>query len=70
MLLELLLGVRIELFEVFMEMCFEVFNYDYNWFFDILVWINGVEIGMWICFGDFGDRRGNFNLVWWYEWFI
>ncbi|WP_416296708.1 ArsR/SmtB family transcription factor [Paenibacillus illinoisensis] len=66
--LELPPGARIESLEVSMEMCSEAPNYDHNWPSDISVWINGVEIGMWTCPGDFGDRRGNLNPAWWHEW--
>lgn len=66
--LEIPPGARIESLEVSMEMCSEAPNYDHNWPSDISVWINGVEIGMWTCPGDFGDRRGNLNPAWWYEW--
>ncbi|KOY14850.1 ArsR/SmtB family transcription factor [Paenibacillus xylanivorans] len=58
----------IESLELSMEMCSEAPNYDHNWPSDISVWINGVEIGMWTCPGDFGDRRGKLNPAWWFEW--
>lgn len=58
----------IESLELSMEVCSEAPNYDHNWPSDISVWINGVEIGMWTCPGDFGDRRGKLNPAWWFEW--
>lgn len=58
----------IESLELSMEICSEAPNYDHNWPSDISVWINGVEIGMWTCPGDFGDRRGKLNPAWWFEW--
>ncbi|UPK46813.1 ArsR/SmtB family transcription factor [Paenibacillus pabuli] len=58
----------IESLELSMEICSEAPNYDHNWPSDISVWVNGVEIGMWTCPGDFGDRRGKLNPAWWFEW--
>lgn len=58
----------IESLELSMEICSEAPNYDHNWPSDISVWINSVEIGMWTCPGDFGDRRGKLNPAWWFEW--
>ncbi|MFS0856250.1 MULTISPECIES: ArsR/SmtB family transcription factor [Paenibacillus] len=58
----------IESLELSMEICSEAPNYDHNWPSDISVWINGMEIGMWTCPGDFGDRRGKLNPAWWFEW--
>ncbi|MDR9745718.1 ArsR/SmtB family transcription factor [Paenibacillus taichungensis] len=58
----------VESLELSMEICSEAPNYDHNWPSDISVWINGVEIGMWTCPGDFGDRRGKLNPAWWFEW--
>ncbi|MXO81414.1 transcriptional regulator, partial [Paenibacillus sp. OT2-17] len=66
--LEIPAGARIESLELSMEMCSEAPNYDNNWPSDISLWVNGVEIGMWTCPGDFGDRRGKLNPAWWYEW--
>ncbi|MGF9696059.1 MULTISPECIES: ArsR/SmtB family transcription factor [Paenibacillus] len=65
--LEIPSGARIDSLELSMEMCSEAPNYDLNWPSDISIWINGVEIGMWTCPGDFGDRRGKLNPAWWYE---
>lgn len=58
----------IESLELSMEICSEAPNYDHNWPSDISVWINDMEIGMWTCPGDFGDRRGKLNPAWWFEW--
>ncbi|ANS75687.1 ArsR family transcriptional regulator [Paenibacillus yonginensis] len=66
--MEIPAGSRIEALELSMEMCSEAPNYDNNWPSDISVWINGVEIGMWTCPGDFGDRRGKLNPSWWLDW--
>ncbi|MEG0901152.1 MAG: transcriptional regulator, partial [Clostridia bacterium] len=27
--------------------------------------VNGVEIGQWLCDGDYGGRRGTLNPSWW-----
>jgi predicted transcriptional regulator len=59
---------KIESLELSMEICSEAPNYDNDWPSDISMWINGVEVGMWTSPGDFGDRRGKLNPVWWLDW--
>jgi predicted transcriptional regulator len=51
--------------EVQMEVCSECPDFDNDFPSDITVWINGVEVGTWICPGDFGGRRGRLNPPWW-----
>ncbi|AIQ46022.1 ArsR family transcriptional regulator [Paenibacillus sp. FSL R7-0273] len=58
-------GAELEALELSMELCSEAPNYDQSWTSDISVRVNGVEIGMWSCPGDFGDRRGRLNPQWW-----
>lgn len=43
------------------EACSEVANYNPDWPSDIYVSVNGVELGVWTCPGDFGGRRGLFS---------
>lgn len=47
------------------EACSEAPFYRADWPSDITVWINGREIGTWLCPGDFGDHRGALNPAWW-----
>lgn len=50
------IGMRISF-----EACSEVANYNPDWPSDIYVSINGIELGVWTCPGDFGGRRGLFS---------
>ena len=65
--LELPQGAGIAAFKLSAEICAETPGYDLDHPSDISVWINGVEIGTWTCPGDFGDRRGRLNPVWWQD---
>lgn len=47
------------------EMCSEAYNYNEDWPSDITVWINGAEVGTWVCPGDYGASRGRLNPPWW-----
>lgn len=47
------------------EACSEVANYNMDWPSDIYVSVNGIELGIWTCPGDFGDRRGALTPEWW-----
>lgn len=51
--------------ELSMELCSEDHEYNMEHPSDITVWINGVEVGTWLCPSDFGGRRGNLNPAWW-----
>jgi predicted transcriptional regulator len=51
--------------EISAELCSEAPNYKNDWPSDITMWINGVDVGKWICPGDFGGRRGSLNPEWW-----
>lgn len=51
--------------EISFEACSEAPNYRKDWPSDITVSINGQELGMWCCPGDFGGRQGRFSPEWW-----
>lgn len=51
--------------EISFEACSEAPNYRMDWPSDISVFLNGVEIGTWLCPGDFGGRQGKFSPLWW-----
>lgn len=48
-----------------LEICSEFPFFDNRHKSDITFWINGREIAMHTCEGDYGDRRGNLNPEWW-----
>ena len=58
-------GDKIEAVEVAMEVSSEVPGTLANWPSDIVLSINGQEIGVWTSPGDFGDRRGTYTPSWW-----
>lgn len=58
-------GELIESVDVVMEVSSEVPGTLANWPSDIVLSINGVEIGVWTSPGDFGDRRGTYTPAWW-----
>jgi predicted transcriptional regulator len=47
------------------EICSEAPGSDPHHASDITVWINGQDIGTWVCPGDFGDSRGRLTPRWW-----
>lgn len=51
--------------EISFEACSEAPNYRMDWPSDISVFLNGVEIGTWLCPSDFGGRQGKFSPLWW-----
>ena len=51
--------------EVSFEACSEAPNYRKDWPSDIAVSINGHQLGVWCCPGDFGGRQGRFSPEWW-----
>ena len=51
--------------EISFEACSEAPNYRMDWPSDISVILNGVEIGTWLCPGDFGGRQGKYSPQWW-----
>lgn len=51
--------------ELSFEACSEAPLYNNDFKSDITVWINDIEIGTWVCPGDFGGRRGQFNPPYW-----
>ncbi|WP_105385453.1 ArsR/SmtB family transcription factor [Neorhizobium alkalisoli] len=58
-------GDSIERLEIVMEVSSEVPGTLANWPSDIVLSINGREIGVWTSPGDFGDRRGTYTPAWW-----
>lgn len=51
--------------ELSFEACAEAPNYRIDWPSDITLWINGMEIGTWLCPGDYGGRQGRNSPDWW-----
>lgn len=60
-----LTGSEIESLDVVFEVSSEVPGTMTNWPSDIVVSINGKEIGVWTSPGDFGDKRGTYTPDWW-----
>ena len=58
---------NVEFLEFSFEACSEAPGYRNDWPSDINISVNGVEIGIWRCPGDFGGRRGRLNPEWWPE---
>lgn len=56
---------RLKCIEISFEACSEAPNYRMDWPSDISVSLNGVEIGTWLCPGDFGGRQGKYSPLWW-----
>ena len=56
---------NLESIEFSFEACSEAPCYRNDWPSDIYVCVNGVQIGVWHCPGDFGGRRGRNNPDWW-----
>jgi len=56
---------QLKCIEISFEACSEAPNYRMDWPSDISVFLNGVEIGTWLCPGDFGGRQGKFSPLWW-----
>ncbi len=59
-----LMSQRIERLEVSLEICSEAPGYNENWPSDIFFQINGVNLGKWVCPGDFGSRPGAITPDW------
>lgn len=57
----------LEMLEVFVEIFFEFFFLNDNWFFDIIFSLNGVELGIWMSFGDFVDICGKYMFDWYLD---
>ncbi len=55
----------VECLEVSFEACSEAPNYRKDWPSDITVTVNGQELGVWCCPGDFGGRQGRLTPDWW-----
>jgi predicted transcriptional regulator len=58
-------GTWIKNLELTMELCSEAPLTNADWPSDISLWINGAEVGMWTCPGDFGGERGLLTPHWW-----
>lgn len=48
-----------------MEIASEAPLTNNDWPSDITFYLNGVNLGTWTSPGDFGDKRGKYNPVWW-----
>lgn len=48
-----------------LEICSETAYYRNDWKSDITFSVNGRELCMWTCPGDYGGTRGNLNPDWW-----
>ncbi len=62
---QVLKGNQLKCIEISFEACSEAPNYRMDWPSDISVLVNDVEIGTWLCPGDFGGRQGKFSPLWW-----
>jgi len=51
--------------EISAELCSEAPGHHPDWPSDITLWVNGVEVGTWLCPGDFGGERGLLTPEWW-----
>ncbi len=51
--------------EVTAELSSETPGTNPHWRSDITLWVNGIELGTWVCPGDFGDKRGTYTPEWW-----
>jgi predicted transcriptional regulator len=58
-------GSVVTVVDLSVEICSEAPGNDPHHASDITVWINGQEIGTWVCPGDFGDSRGRLTPRWW-----
>ncbi|GHT78713.1 transcriptional regulator [Spirochaetia bacterium] len=47
------------------EACSEAPGYNNDWPSDITIWINHTEVYTFRSAGDYGDKRGIYNPVWW-----
>lgn len=56
---------RVTSLQLTMEVCSEAPLHNADWPSDIVVSINGTELGAWTSPGDFGDQRGAFTPDWW-----
>lgn len=61
----MLRGEQVESIDVVMEVSSEVPGTMADWPSDIVLSINGIELGVWTSPGDFGDRRGTYTPAWW-----
>lgn len=57
-------SANIQSIQFSMELCSEAPQYNHNWPSDITIWVNEKEVSTWTCPGDFGERKGKLNPVW------
>lgn len=48
-----------------LEICSEAPGYNEDWPSDIVFSLNGINLGIWTCPGDFGSQKGNLTPDWW-----
>lgn len=53
--------------EISLEVCSEFPKYNEEWPSDIYFYLNGVLLGIWLCPGDFGSRKGVYTPNWWHH---
>ncbi|MGJ8583532.1 MAG: ArsR/SmtB family transcription factor [Marinosulfonomonas sp.] len=58
-------GIEIGKVEFELEVSSEVPGTHVDWPSDIVISINGIELGSWTSPGDFGDKRGVYTPNWW-----
>lgn len=58
-------GSKIRKLTCSLEVASEYPGYKFDWPTEITFSINGVELGSWICPGNFGGRRGRHTPNWW-----
>lgn len=51
--------------EIIAELSSEIPGTDPKWLSDIVLMINGKNVGTWTSPGDFGDKRGKYTPDWW-----
>jgi predicted transcriptional regulator len=61
-------NTSLESIQISLELCSEAPLHNDDWFSDITLWMNDVELGTWTSPGDFGGEHGNLTPAWWEEW--
>lgn len=61
------LGQQIDQLSVTFEISSEAPKHNNHWPSEIHFLLNGTDLGCWVCPGDFGDRFGDQNPSWWYD---
>lgn len=60
-------GHTIKQLSLSFELSSEAPQHNNDWPSDIRFSLNGTTLGLWTSPGDFGDRRGDLNPSWWYD---